>query len=50
MKFTLEELNNKKKEIIGFDYEDPDECLKAVLDYCYNLQYVKDLSMLEELL
>ena len=41
MKYTLEELKDKKKEIIRFDCENPDECLKAVFDYSYNLQYVK---------
>lgn len=39
---TLEELNNKKKDYIGFDYEDPKECLKAVMLSGCALQYVKE--------
>ena len=42
MKYTLEELNNKKKKIIGFDYGDPDECLEAVKRDENALQYVKE--------
>ena len=42
MKYTLEELKNKKKKIIGFDYGDPDECLEAVKRDENALQFVKE--------
>ena len=42
MKYTLEELKNKKKVYIGFDYEDPDECLEAVKENGWALQVIKE--------
>ena len=42
MKYTLDELKNKKKEIIRFDYDNPEECLEAVKQNGYALQFVKD--------
>ena len=42
MKYTLEELNKKKKEYVGFDYEDPEQCLKAVMLSGMALGYVKE--------
>ena len=42
MKYTLTELKRKKKEIIGFDYENYEECLAAVKQNGYTLQYVKE--------
>ena len=42
MKYTLDELKNKKKEIIRFDYDNPEECLEVVKQNGYALQFVKD--------
>ena len=39
---TLEELKRKKKLIIGFDYEDPKQCLEAVKEDGWALQFVKE--------
>ena len=42
MKYTLDELKNKKKEIIRFDYDNPEECLKVVKQNGYALAFVKE--------
>ena len=42
MKYTLDELKNKKKEIIRFDYDNPEECLEAVKQNGWALQFVKE--------
>ena len=39
---TLEELKKQKIEYIGFDYENPKECLKAVKQDGTALRYVKE--------
>ena len=49
MKYALEELKNKKKARIGFDYDNPEECLEVVKQNGCALKYVKDLSMLENI-
>ena len=42
MKYTLDELKNKKKEIIRFDYDNPEECLEVVKQNGYALAFVKE--------
>ena len=43
MKYTLEELNRKRKEeMIKFDYDNPEECLAAVRQDGYALAFVKE--------
>ena len=39
---TLEELKKRKIEYIGFDYEDPKQCLEAVKQDGAVLKYVKE--------
>ena len=38
---TLEELIEKKNQMIGFDPENEQECLEAIKEYSHNLQFVK---------
>ncbi len=37
---SLEELKNKKKKMIGFDYENPESCMEAVKQNGYAVKYV----------
>ena len=39
---TLEELKKQKIKYVGFDYEDPKQCLEVVKRNGHALQYVKD--------
>ena len=42
MKYTLEELKNKKKARIGFDCENYEDCLEVVKQDGYALAFVKE--------